>query len=76
MPLPDSWRGYSQHAFDTLPLPTKYLNASEVLRFRDRAFQDYFTNPRYLDMVEETFGPPVVRHIKEMASLKLERKYS
>lgn len=76
LPLPSSWCGYSQHGFDTLPLPTKYLDAPEVLRFRDRAFQEYFTNPRYLDMMEGTFGPPAVRHIKEMASHKLERKYA
>ncbi|MBI3321981.1 MAG: radical SAM protein, partial [Candidatus Omnitrophica bacterium] len=41
-PLPERWSGYSQHSVDSLPLPTKYLTAAEVLRFRDRAFQVYF----------------------------------
>jgi anaerobic magnesium-protoporphyrin IX monomethyl ester cyclase len=49
--LPKNWSGYSQHAVDSLPLPTKYLSASEVLRFRDQAFQIYFNNPKYLDMI-------------------------
>src|SRR6266849_9828524 len=48
-PLPEKWSGYSQHSVDTLPLPTKRLPASEVLRFRDHAFNVYFTHPRYLD---------------------------
>jgi len=56
-PLPESWSGYSQHAVDTLPLPTRYLSAAEVLRFRDQAFQVYFSSPRYLDMVARKFGP-------------------
>ena len=39
--LPDSWSGYSQHAVNTLPLPTRHLSAGEVLRFRDHAFNVY-----------------------------------
>jgi len=75
LPLPETWSGYSQHAYDTLPLPTKYLSGVEVLRFRDLAFSTYFTNKRYLEMIHQTFGPEVVEHIKEMTSHKLERKY-
>ena len=35
--LPESWLGYSQHAFESLPLATKHISAGEVLAFRDRA---------------------------------------
>jgi radical SAM superfamily enzyme YgiQ (UPF0313 family) len=72
--LPPGWAGYSQHAVDSLPLPTKHLPATEVLRFRDRAFTTYFTNPRYLDMVGRRFGPATVDHIRQMTSVKLERQ--
>ena len=74
--LPATWAGYSQHAVDTLPLPTKHLTATEVLRFRDKAFQIYYTSPRYLEMVGRTFGPATVAHIKDMASHTLQRKYA
>jgi radical SAM superfamily enzyme YgiQ (UPF0313 family) len=74
-PLPARWSGYSQHAEDTLPLPTKHLPASEVLRFRDQAFHVYFSSPRYLEMVERKFGPDTVQHIKEMTSHRLVRQY-
>jgi radical SAM superfamily enzyme YgiQ (UPF0313 family) len=73
-PLPATWSGYSQHAVDSLPLPTKYLPAGEVLRFRDEAFQKYFRSPAYLDMIEQKFGPAVVRHLQEMVAHKLVRQ--
>jgi radical SAM superfamily enzyme YgiQ (UPF0313 family) len=75
-PLPATWSGYSQHAVDTLPLPTKHLPAGEVLRFRDYAFQAYFTHQPYLDYVERRFGADTVAHIREMASHRLERKFA
>lgn len=75
-PLPEKWSGYSQHAADTLPLPTKYLSAAEVLSFRDHAFQVYFNSPRYLDMITRKFGPETAQHIRDMASHNLMRKYT
>jgi len=74
--LPEKWSGYSQHAVDTLPLPTKYLGAAEVLRFRDDAFHTYFTDVRYLEMVREKFGNDTVAHIRQMTSHRLERLYA
>ncbi len=74
--LPAEWSGYSQHAQNTLPLPTKYLSASEVLRFRDHAFQAYFNSSRYLEMIAEKFGTETTSHIQEMASHKLVRQYA
>jgi radical SAM superfamily enzyme YgiQ (UPF0313 family) len=73
-PLPEQWSGYSQHAVDTLPLPTRYLSGSEVLRFRDYAFQVYFRNPAYLEMIGRKFGAETVRHLREMAEIPLKRK--
>ncbi len=75
-PLPEKWSGYSQHSVDTLPLPTKYLSAAEVLRFRDQAFQIYFSDSRYSDMVSQKFGAETAQHIREMSSHKLDRKYA
>src|SRR6185503_4689019 len=48
--LPATWTGYSQHAVETLPLPTRHLSAAEVLRFRDAAFHRYFEHAPYLEM--------------------------
>jgi radical SAM superfamily enzyme YgiQ (UPF0313 family) len=74
--LPATWGGYSQHAVDSLPLPTKYLSGPEVLRFRDRAFQAYYTNPDYLAMIGCKFGSETVEHLRAMTSKTLERQYA
>ena len=74
--LPETWSGYSQHAVDTLPLPTRHLPAGEVLRFRDQAFTTYFTDERYLSFVQKKFGSDTVSHIKEMTSHRLDRRYA
>jgi radical SAM superfamily enzyme YgiQ (UPF0313 family) len=79
-PLPDDqggpgWIGYSQHAYEALPLPTEHLGATEVLEFRDLAFHEYFENPAYLAMVGQKFGPGVVDHVKQMRGHRLRRKH-
>lgn len=72
--LPESWSGYSQHAYDTLPLPTRHLTAAQVLRFRDDAFQVYFNGERYLQMVHATFGEAEVANIQQMTAHPLPRQ--
>jgi radical SAM superfamily enzyme YgiQ (UPF0313 family) len=74
--LPEAWSGYSQHAVDTLPLPTRHISAGEVLRFRDRAFDTYFRHEAYLNMMREKFGEATLAHIREMTSHTLERKFA
>lgn len=73
--LPENWQGYGQYSFETLPLPTRYLSAAEVLRFRDRAFKEYFSDPKYLAMISEKFGQKVVEHIVAMLKHEIRRKF-
>ena len=73
-PLPEKWTGYSQHSIDSSPLPTNYLSGSEVLRFRDAAWQTYFTDPNYLSMIDRKFGSETVSHIRDMTSYQLVRE--
>jgi anaerobic magnesium-protoporphyrin IX monomethyl ester cyclase len=73
IPLPGQWTGYSQHSRDCLPLPTRYLPARDVVRFRDEAFLRYYTNPPYLQMVARRFGPETVEHIRQMTGYCLRR---
>ncbi len=73
VPLPRTWSGYSQHARDCLPLPTKHLSAAQVLRFRDEAFESYFTGVRYLEMIQERFGNGAADAICRMTAHRLQR---
>ena len=72
--LPEKWHHYSQHGYETLPLPTDYVSAADVLRFRDEAFTEYFTGKGYLGMVQEKFGFEVVAHIQRMTGIRLKRR--
>ncbi len=72
--LPEKWADYAQHSKNFLPLPTKYLSAKEVLRFRDDAFDEYFKNPKYLQMIKDKFGEDAKKHIDEMTKIKLKRR--
>lgn len=73
--LPDTWLGYAQLNEETLPLPTKYLSGSDILGFRDKAFQEYYTNPKYISMIKEKFGSEIVSHINEMLKHEIRRKF-
>jgi radical SAM superfamily enzyme YgiQ (UPF0313 family) len=72
--LPDSYEGYAFLSYESQPLPTKYASAAEVLRFRDQAWQTYFTNPAYLDLVGKQFGATERQNVEHMATIQLKRK--
>lgn len=72
--LPKEWHGFSQHSYEMQPLPTKHISAREVVKFRDDAFHIYNENPKYLDMLEKTFGKAVRDHVVNMTKTRLKRK--
>jgi anaerobic magnesium-protoporphyrin IX monomethyl ester cyclase len=72
--LPDSLEGYAFLSYESQPLETKFLTAAEVLKFRDDAWQTYFSNPAYLALVEQRFGAQERTNVEEMAKIKLKRK--
>jgi hypothetical protein len=72
--LPDSPEGFAFLSYESLPLPTKHLSAAEVLRFRDQAWQSYFTYPPFLKLVERRFGSEERRNVEAMSRIKLRRK--
>lgn len=65
---PCGWIGYSQHAVESLPLPTETLTAQEVLDIRDDAWMWYFTRPEYHHMMAKTFGSHVSDEISAMTA--------
>ena len=72
--LPENYVGYSQHSYESKPLPTRHLTSAEVLGFRDNAFLKYYKNPKYLAMVENKFGLSIRKEIEKMTEIKLKRK--
>ncbi len=72
--LPDTYEGYAFLSYECQPMPTKHLSAAEVLRFRDEAWQKYFTNPAYLALLEKTFGAQQRKNVEELTRIPLRRK--
>lgn len=72
--LPSSYAGYGFLSYDSEPLPTKHLTAAEVLAFRDKAWETYFTYEPYLALVEKKFGAEQRRNIQDLTKIKLKRK--
>lgn len=72
--LPETYSGFAFLSYDCTPLPTNHVSGEDVLRFRDEAWQTYFTNPEYLSLVESRFGIEQRRNVEDMASIKLKRK--
>ena len=72
--LPKTYSGYSQHSYDTQNLPSAHLSAAEILAFRDKAWDRYHTNPKYLSLLENKFGVNALNNLKETTKIKLKRK--
>ena len=72
--LPESYEGYSFHAYETLPLPTEKLSATEIISLRDEAFNKYHNHKPFLNLIEKKFGKVAANNIVEMTKIKLKRK--
>jgi len=72
--LPTTYEGYSFHGYDTLPLATNKLTAGEMLEFRDKAFDEYHSDPLFLEKIKDKFGQAAVDNILDMLKVKLKRK--
>jgi radical SAM superfamily enzyme YgiQ (UPF0313 family) len=71
--LPESYAGYGFLSYECEPLATKHVSAADVLRFRDSAWQRYFSEPKYLALVEEKFGAEQRANVEDMARIRLKR---
>ncbi len=72
--LPDRYVGFSQHSYDTQPLPTRYLTAEQVLAFRDKAWMKYHTAPKFLGLLKDRFGQTAVDETLRSTTIQLNRK--
>ena len=73
--LPSKYEEYAFLSYDCKPMDTKYLSGSEVLKFRDEAWHKYFSNEKYLSLIESKFGIQNRKNIEEQSKIRLDRKY-
>ncbi len=71
--LPEKWEQYGFFAPNAKPLPTKYVSSQDVVKFRDKAFETFFSSAKYQDMIEKKFG--MKKYIQDMLKRKIGRIY-
>ena len=72
--MPDEYGKYSFHGHNSSPLPTATLSSSDILKFRDSAYEEYHSNPAFLEKIKTKFGLAAEKNIKEMLTVKVKRK--
>jgi len=72
--LPAEWHHYCQHGYEILLFANKHCSPAEILKFRDAAWQTFFTSERYLDSIASKFGPKVLAHVQRMTKMPLRPK--
>ena len=72
--LPNTYEEFAFLSYESKPLATKYLTSAQVLKFRDDAWNKYFTGEKYLSLVENKFGIQQRTNVEEMSKIKLKRK--
>jgi hypothetical protein len=51
-----------------------FLSAAEVLKFRDQAWETYFSHEPYLNLIERKFGKQQRINVQDLSKVKLKRK--
>jgi radical SAM superfamily enzyme YgiQ (UPF0313 family) len=74
VPLPSTYEGYSFLGYETFPLSTETLTSSEILKFRDDAYEEYHSYGPFLEKIKNKFGQVAVDNILEMLKVKIKRK--
>tara|TARA_Y100000590_G_scaffold377367_1_gene443564 strand:+ start:1 stop:1254 length:1254 start_codon:yes stop_codon:yes gene_type:complete len=72
--IPEKYEEFAFLSYKCKPLRTKYLTSKEVLNFRDNAWNKYFSNLNYLNLVEKKFGDEAKKNIINLSKIKLKRK--
>ena len=73
IPIPKKWDTYGLYSKECIPLPTKHLPSSEVLRLRDLVFDSYYKEPAILSMLGKKFGIETREHVEDIVSKSLDR---
>ena len=72
--VPEKYSEFSFHSYDAICGHTDSLTAAEILEFRDKAYNLYHSNPKFLAKVEAKYGKKAAEDTLAMSKLTLKRK--
>lgn len=74
IPNHNEYEKFAFLSYEHVPLATKYCTSEEVLSFRDKAWEKYFSNPIYLEFLQKRLGSIAKDNVVKMSNIKLKRK--
>ena len=74
--MPEKWSAYSHYSSDSHPLSTKYTDWKDVVRFRDAAFEKYYSSPAYQKMITLRFGNEAAEFVRCILKHPLKRNFN
>ncbi len=72
--LPDAYSGYAFLSYDCIPNPTVSLTSKDVLRLRDKVFNDYVADKNFKSQFKTNFGDIGFANLEKLTSIKLKRR--
>ncbi len=72
--VPKKYEEFAFLSYECKPMPTNYVGAKEVLKFRDEAWHKYFENPNFLNLIENKFGETNKENVIKQSKIRLKRK--
>lgn len=72
--LPERYSGYSMLGYHTENLRNDQLTSEEILQFRDKAYDIYWSDARVLEKMKSKFGNKCIENLMETNKIKLKRK--
>ena len=72
--LPKHPNEFAFLSYECKPLPTKYLSAAQILKFRDEFWHKCCTDPNYLESLEKKFGKQARINMESLTKINLRRK--
>ena len=72
--LQQSYEAFSWHSYETFPSSNENLTNVEILRFRDEAYNEYHTSPKFLSKIRNKYGETAVQNIVDNTKIKLKRR--
>ena len=74
IPKHNEYEKFAFLSYEHVPLSTKYCTSEDVLSFRDKAWETYFSNPIYLEFLQKRLGVIAKENVLKMSTIKLKRK--
>jgi anaerobic magnesium-protoporphyrin IX monomethyl ester cyclase len=73
--MPREWSAYGHYSPNSRPLSTKYVDWKDVVRFRDAAFVEYYSDPAYQAMIARRFGEEASAFVRQILEHPLKRNF-